>query len=67
MELWEDNVEWSVLKWRDIASLGVQPHHLLSDEILFKLLSNNKAAALEVGVCISVCFFLGEKGEHWPT
>lgn len=33
------------LNGRDTACLGVQPHHLLSDEILFKLMANNKAAA----------------------
>lgn len=33
------------LNGRDIACLAVQPHHLLSDEIIFKLMSNNKAAA----------------------
>lgn len=48
------------LNRRDMACLGVQPHHLLSDQILFKLLTI-KLLLLEVGVCTSVCFFLGEK------
>lgn len=37
-----------------IACLGVQPHHLLSDEILFKLMANNKAAASR-GWCLHKC------------
>lgn len=55
MELGEDNVQWSVLKWEGyIACLGVQPHHLLSDEIPFKFMANNKAAASR-GCCLHKC------------
>lgn len=53
------------LNGRDIACLAVQPHHLLSDEILFKLMSLTiKLLLPDNGVCITVCLFLGEKGEY---
>lgn len=42
------------LNGRDRACLGLQPHHLLSHEILFKLMSNNKAAASR-GWCLHKC------------
>lgn len=65
MELGNITYSGVCLNGRNTACLAVQSHHLLSDEIVFKLMSLTiKLLLLEVGVCISLCFFLGEKGEY---